>query len=506
MKPSLLIFAFFIIEFSLHAQPDQAVVIGKADSIHSTILNENRNILVHLPSGYNDNLYSAQRYPVIYLLDGDAHFPSVAGMVHQLSEINGNTICPEMIIVAIPNTDRTRDLTPTHVESDLPYVDRDFARTSGGGEKFMAFIEKELIPYIDASYHTQPYRMLIGHSFGGLTVINTLIHHKDIFNSYISIDPSMWWDHERLLKESQAALKSVSFEGKSLYLGIANTMEDGMTIKKIKKDTSANSRHIRSILNLQDHLQKNPQNGLKYMGKYYDGDDHGSVPLITEYDALRFIFKDYPIHFKPNDFKDTTEALKNKIVTHYQKISTIYGYTIAPAESMMNGMGYQALGSKQYTKAKSFFSYNVDQYPGSGNVYDSYGDYFNAIGDKPHAIEQFKKALSIKESPETRKKLDALENKSMAASNTSLQDLDLYVGEYILPGEGIEIKTFVRDGALRILATGRDEAELVPAKTHEFTVKGVTGYLIKFDIVDGKSVGIGLDVPEGMFKAVRKKP
>lgn len=96
----------------------------------------------------------------------------------------------------------------------------------------MAFIEKELIPYIDASYHTQPYRMLIGHSFGGLTVINTLIHHKDIFNSYISIDPSMWWDHERLLKESQAALKSVSFEGKSLYLGIANTMEDGMTIKK----------------------------------------------------------------------------------------------------------------------------------------------------------------------------------------------------------------------------------------------------------------------------------
>ena len=94
----------------------------------------------------------------------------------------------------------------------------------------------------------------------------------------------------------------------------------------------------------------------------------------------------------------------------------------------------------------------------------------------------------------------------MAASNTSLQDLDLYVGEYILPGEGIEIKTFVRDGALRILATGRDEAELVPAKTHEFTVKGVTGYLIKFDIVDGKSVGIDLDVPEGMFKAVRKKP
>lgn len=506
MKSSLLFFAFFIIVLSLHAQPDRAVTIGRIDSLHSAILNEDRNILVHLPSEYVNNPENTQRYPVIYLLDGDAHFPSVAGLVHQLSEINGNTICPEMIIVAIPNTDRTRDLTPTHVEYDPPYVDRDFARTSGGGEKFMAFLEKELIPYIDASYPTQPYRMLIGHSLGGLTVINALIHHKDIFNAYISIDPSMWWDHERLLKEAQAALKSASFEGETLYLGIANTMQDGMTIKKVKKDTAANSRHIRSILNLHDHLQKNPQNGLKYQGKYYDGDDHGSVPLITEYDGLRFVFNEYPIHFKPEDFNDTTEALKNKIVAHYKKITKIFGYNMMPSESMMNSLGYQALGSKQYTKAKSFFAYNVDQYPGSGNVYDSFGDYFNAIGDKPQAIEQFKKALSIKETPETRKKLEALTDKSMESSNTNQPNLDLYVGEYILPGEGIEIKTFIRDGTLRILATGRDEAELVPAKTHEFTVRGVTGYLLKFDIVDGKSVGISLDVPEGMFRAVRKKP
>ena len=115
-------------------------------------------------------------------------------------------------------------------------------------------------------------------------------------------------------------------------------------------------------------------------------------------------------------------------------------------------------------------------------------------------------SLNIKESPDTRKKLEAPENKTPGVFNTSLADLDLYVGEYTIPGEGVDIKIFVKEGALWALATERDEAELVPAKTHEFTVKGVAGYLLKFEIVDGKSVGIGLDVPEGMFKAVRKKP
>src|SRR6185369_3299172 len=99
---------------------------------------------------------TSQRYPVVYLLDGDAHFPSVVGLVQQLSQVNGNTVVPEMIVVAIPNTDRTRDLTPTHVSTDAPFMDSNFARTSGGGENFISFIEKELMPHIDSVYPTQP--------------------------------------------------------------------------------------------------------------------------------------------------------------------------------------------------------------------------------------------------------------------------------------------------------------------------------------------------------------
>jgi tetratricopeptide (TPR) repeat protein len=75
---------------------------------------------------------------------------------------------------------------------------------------------------------------------------------------------------------------------------------------------------------------------------------------------------------------------------------------------MINGLGYECLQRKQYAKAGGLFKINIDNYPESYNVYDSYGDYFLAIGDKSKAIEYFKKTLSIKENPESRKKLNKL--------------------------------------------------------------------------------------------------
>jgi predicted alpha/beta superfamily hydrolase len=249
-------------------------------------------------------------------LDGDAHFYSVVGMIQQLSTVNGNMISPEMIVVGIPNTDRTRDLTPTHVDSDPITKDADAFKTSGGGEKFISFIEKELMPYIDSKYPTAPYRTLIGHSLGGLTVMQAFVHHTSLFNSYVCIDPSMWWDSQSLLKETKKVLAEKQFAGKSLYLGIANTMEDGMDIKKVRNDKSDDTRHIRSILELKGYLETNRQNGLKYQGKYYGDDSHGSVPLITEYDALHFIFDYYPLKlsgcFKRDRLRCQTYGKYNK--------------------------------------------------------------------------------------------------------------------------------------------------------------------------------------------------
>ncbi|MCC6281070.1 MAG: alpha/beta hydrolase [Saprospiraceae bacterium] len=405
MKKTTIFFAFCLLANLLFAQgkiDKQNIVIGKIDSVQSNILGEQRKIWVHIPDGDN------QKYPVVYVLDGDGHFSSVVGMIQQLST-GGNNICPKMIVVGITNTDRTRDLTPTHIDTDPPMMDSVSAKTSGGGENFIAFIEKELMPHIEAKYPAAPYKMLIGHSFGGLAVMQTFTHHTDLFNAYICIDPSMWWDKQTLLKQTEKALAERKFDGKFLYLGIANTLEEGMDIKKAEKDTSVESKHIRSILALQAALEKNKKNGLKYRGKYYPDDTHGSVPLITEYDALRFFYDFFPLKFSMKDFTDSTGALADKYQAHFANLSQKMGYSIKPDEGEINYIGYDFLSRKLYKTAGSLFKLNVENHPESFNVYDSYGDYFAAIGDQENAIVQLKKALAIKENEESRKKLTALE-------------------------------------------------------------------------------------------------
>lgn len=408
MKKIILSILILFFSASAIAQVNNKVIIGTIDSIQSKVLNEQRKIWIYVPNNFQVGIYSKQRYPVLYLLDGDSHFYSVVGMIQQLSQVNGNTICPEMIVVGIPNTDRTRDLTPTHVDADPPMVDSAFSKTSGGGENFVSFMEKELIPYIDSAYPTQPYKMLIGHSFGGLTVMNIVMNNTKLFNSYISIDPSMWWDKMNLLKSSKKVLAEKKFAGTSLYVGIANTMNEGMDITKVQKDTSSTTRHIRSILELDKIIKSELKNGLRYESKYYSNDDHGSVPLIAEYDAFRFIFNKYRLKLSSKDFFDSTINVAKKIEQHYTEVSKLFGYKVFPPEGLINEYGYAFLQQKKYDKAGRFFKMNVDNYPESFNVYDSYGDYFLAIDNKTKAIENFKKALSIKENPESRQKLNKL--------------------------------------------------------------------------------------------------
>ena len=157
------------------AQTDNRIIIGTVDSVQSKILNEKRKIWVHVPESDPVGLFSSVRYPVVYLLDGDDHFSSVVGMIERMNHSSANPVSPDMIVVGIPNTNRTRDLTPTKSAIDPPFVeDSSMIKISGGGEKFMSFIEKELIPYIDSIYPTAPYRIFIGHSLGGLKRIDTV--------------------------------------------------------------------------------------------------------------------------------------------------------------------------------------------------------------------------------------------------------------------------------------------------------------------------------------------
>jgi len=322
--------------------------------------------------------------------------------------VNGNTNVPEMIVVGIPNTDRFRDLTPTFTDR-MPFPGKP-PGNAGGGEAFTDFMEKELIPHIDSLYPTAPYKVMIGHSLGGLMVINTLIHHPKLFNGYIAIDPSLWWHDQKLLKESAAALRTIDYNGKSLYLGIANTLPAKMDTVKMKKDTTSAALHPRSIFAFRDLLRKGPVNGLRWNSRYYPNDSHGSVPLITEYDGLRFIFNVFNTDLMSR-FQDSTFDFTSALIAYYKKISISMAYENKPPEGIVNSLGYGMIEQKRFDQARRLFILNTENYPTSANTFDSLGDLYVAKNEKAKAIEAYEKALKLFDNSVTKEKLEKLRAK-----------------------------------------------------------------------------------------------
>ncbi|MGM5471233.1 alpha/beta hydrolase-fold protein [Flavobacteriaceae bacterium LMO-SS05] len=384
------------------------IIIGTEDSLLSTILNEQRKVWVYVPDSPPN---SDTTYPVVYLLDGDGHFPSVVGLIQQLSTINGNTVVPKMIVVGIPNTDRLRDLTPTHANEMFPGDTN--PNTSGGGEQFLDFMEQELMPYIESHYPTKPYRLFIGHSLGGLMVVNTLLKRPELFNSYLAIDPSLRWADSALMHESKTLLNSRDFSQKSLFIGIANTLPPNMDTTSVMQDTTAMTQHIRDILSFSNEVVPNSRSGLSFASKYYPNDSHGSVPLIATYDGLRFLFSWFdldttviPLIFNPEG--NDTDAI-SLIEKHYKQVSDKMGFTELPPEDLINQLGYACMQQGLNEKAHAFFSLNVKNFPNHSNVYDSLGDYYAAVEERDQAITAYEKAMSTGGGNSySQEKLDAL--------------------------------------------------------------------------------------------------
>jgi len=388
---------FFLLGLSVRANAqskDNHIVIGTVDSIYSSVLKETRKIWIHLPN--SEGGYDPQKkYPVIYLLDGDVFFYPATGIAQFLSQ---NGICPEVILVGIPSTDRLRDLTPWH-DATVP-ADSDMMSTSGGGELFTSFLEKELIPYIGSHYPVAPYRMLVGHSLGGLLALNTLINHTSMFNSYVAIDPAIYWAGQCLLKQAKTVLAQKKFNNTSLYMGLSGALPNA---DSIMKDKTLATLYDRSVLEFDRLVCSSPDHGLHYRKKYYDDETHNTVGFPAIYDALHFIFDFVPL---PHIQKDTVTTAF--YTNHYRRVSEKMGYMQLPPEEIINGMGYYFLRKKRLDKAYDFFQMNISNYPGSYNVYDSMSDLYAAKGNNEKAIKYLKKELTLKDLPYIRQKLEAL--------------------------------------------------------------------------------------------------
>lgn len=188
--------------------------IGVVDEIQSATLNENRTLNIYLPDGYEKNTAS---YPVIYLLDGSSNedFIHIVGLVQFMTMIEK---MPASIVVGIANVDRKRDFTfPTTIEKDK----KDFP-TTGSSEKFISFLEKELQPYISKKYRVTDSRTIIGQSLGALVSTEILLKKPELFNHYIIVSPSLWWDNESLLGKAPQLLSAQADTNRQVYVSVGS--------------------------------------------------------------------------------------------------------------------------------------------------------------------------------------------------------------------------------------------------------------------------------------------
>src|SRR5260370_19819517 len=152
--------------------------------IHSNVLKEDRVIWVRTPPGYQQ---SKAVSAVVYQTDAPGHVNEIGSTIDFL--VNNNRV-PPLIVVGIANTDRNRDLTPTHADIKNPDGTVTTFPTSGGADRFLDFIQTDLMPKIEKRYRTAPYRISAAHSFGGLLSIHPLITRPDLSNSSTPVSPS----------------------------------------------------------------------------------------------------------------------------------------------------------------------------------------------------------------------------------------------------------------------------------------------------------------------------
>ncbi len=322
---------------------------------------------------------------------------------------------PEMVLVGISNDkNRVRDLTTSSITTKygMPFNEK-----NGEANNFRKFIEEELIPFIEKKYPVTNYRTLIGHSYGGLFTISTLINQPSLFANYLAIDPSLDWDDQKLLKEAQEIIATQKYENKALFMSLSGQLhmqKSQITIDNVMQDTTDFTLFARSNIAFSNMVKQNVKNGLTVEWKFYPKDIHGTIPFPSIMDGLISLFEWYQMENtdKINSFDTPIEELLSIIKYREQKLKEHFEYPEPPyPEELLNMSGYMNMDMQQPAKAKMYFEFAIEFYPESANAYDSMADYYEAEGDFTNAIKYVTKAFELSGNDFYKKRIEELKRK-----------------------------------------------------------------------------------------------
>lgn len=329
------------------------IEIGVQTSIWSETLGETRPLRIYTPPSQAKSRTPAA---VLYVLDGANNFFHTAAAVDFLI---GTGRIPEMIVVGIPTLDRGKDLTPSK------------------DEQFLKFLTTELAPWIESRYRTAPFRIITGHSRGGLFTLYTLLNRPEAFNAYVAVSPALWWGDLATLQDMEAKLKRLP-PRRFLY------MTDGNEAEQLTNAVAKNVAVLKRAAppTLEWHYERLPN------------EEHMSTPHRTIYDGLEHIFSGMQV---PRD-AILKRGIKG-IEEHYAKLSARYGFDIPLPLGMVDWCGYYLLQQGKPDMAVDVFKRNVELNPLEVRVYGSLGTALNAAGRKDEALEALNKAYQLATAP-----------------------------------------------------------------------------------------------------------
>jgi tetratricopeptide (TPR) repeat protein len=293
-----------------------------------------------------------------------------------------------------------------------------FNEENGEAESFSNFIEKELIPYVENKYPVTNFRTIIGHSYGGLFTIYSLLNHPNLFANYLAIDPSLDWDGQKLLIEAKGLLTTQKFENKSLFMslnGQLNMQDSKVTIDNVMQDTTEFTMFARSNIAFSKVISQSAKSRLSFEWKFYPRDLHGTIPFPSIMDGLISLFNWYQWENidKFNNPDTPKEELLGIIKYREKKLKDHFGYAVPPyPEEILNMLGYMNLDMEQLEKAKMYFELAIEYYPESVNAFDSMADYYESQGDLANAVKYVNKAFELSGSDYYKKRIEGLNEKN----------------------------------------------------------------------------------------------
>lgn len=334
----------------------------KTDGLYSKLLLEQRDLLIHLPSSYDKNKTTS--YPVLFLLDGLRNFHHAVG---SLDLLNQSHMAQEMIIVAIKNTHRTRDFTPTYNESYNQWG------ISGGADVFLDFLEQELIPHIHKNYRTNDLKVLAGHSLGGLLAIYSLQTRPQLFQAHFAFSPSLWWHDEFIIKASERFFTETPILNNYLYINMGN--EGGQML--------AAYQQYAKTLNTQKVT------GFEFNAELMEQENHNTTAMVGLTLAYRRL---------QATFKCPTEVLTQGLAAieqFYATLSEIRGYTITPSYRTIRDAASIAQRNKDQITGMKLLRRNIDFHPNTSDAYYRYAYALHELGENDKALKMVNTALAV---------------------------------------------------------------------------------------------------------------